>query len=185
MAPGNDPKRRLRIYTTGGIALLGPDGMVVGERAFAGRQARRVFIRLASIHEPIPQEDLADDLWATAWPAAWQIALRALVSKLRATLAQAGASGAITSRDGSYELRLPAGAWLDLDAAADAIHLAETNLRGGALADACGWALAARAIAARSLLPGEEAEWLDDLRRRLGDVRLRALECLAEIWLAN
>jgi DNA-binding SARP family transcriptional activator len=30
--------------------------------------------------------------------------------------------------------------------------------------------------ASRSLLPGEEAAWLDDERRRLDDLRLRALE---------
>jgi SARP family transcriptional regulator, regulator of embCAB operon len=180
-----DRDRRLRIYTTGGIALRAADGTVVGERAFAGRQGRRLFVRLVAIHEPVPPEDLADDLWDTAWPAAWQVALRALVSKLRSTLAAVGATDAITSRDGTYELRLPAGAWLDIDAAADAIHHAETSLRGGSLADACGWALAARAIATRPLLPREEAEWLDALRRRLVDIRLRALECLAETWLAN
>ena len=178
-------EQRLRIYLAGGIALRAPDGTVVGERAFAGRQARRLFVRLATIHGPVPREDLADDLWGTAWPGAWQIALRALVSKLRTTLARVGASPAITSRDGTYEFRLPEGAWLDIDAAAHAIHAAETSLRDGDLAAACGWALASRAIASRPLLPGEEAEWLDDLRSKLVDVRLRSLECLGEIWLAN
>ena len=185
LAPSVGPERRLRVFVAGGIALRAADGTVVGERAFAGRQARRLFVRLAASHGPIAQEDLADDLWGTDWPPAWAVALRALVSKLRATLAAAGVSGGIVSRDGAYELRLPGDAWLDLDAAADAIHRAETSLHGGSLADACGWALAARAIATRPLLPGEDGDWLDDLRLRLADVRLRALECLGEIWLAN
>ena len=179
------PERRLRVYLAGGIALQGPEGAVIGERAFAGRQARRLFVRLATIHGPVPQEDLADFLWGAGWPAAWQVALRALVSKLRTTLAQVHASPTIASRDGTYELRLPADAWLDIDAAADAIHRAETSLNSGDPAGACGWALASRAISSRPLLSGEESEWLDDLRLWLGDVRLRSLECLGEIWLSS
>jgi len=177
--------RQLRVYLAGGIALTGPSGAVVDERAFAGRQVRRIFVRLVAIHEPVPQEDLADDLWGTAWPPAWQIALRALLSKVRATLGRVGTADALISHGGAYELRLPAGAWLDTDAASQAIHRAETSLADGDRPTACGWALAARAIASRSLLPSEEGEWLDDLRRRLVDVRLRALECLGEIWLAQ
>ena len=56
-------------------------------------------------------------------------------------------------------------------------------MSAGDMSGACGWALAARAIATRSLLPGDEAEWLDELRRRLADIRLRSLECLAEVWI--
>ena len=128
---------RLRLYLAGGIAAVGANGVVISERAFPGRQIRRMLVRLAAIHEPVPQEDLADDLWGPSWPPAWQVALRALVSKLRAILSTVG-SGAIVSRDGAYELRLPARSWVDADAAIDAIHRAETSLRAGALADACG-----------------------------------------------
>jgi DNA-binding SARP family transcriptional activator len=35
-------------------------------------------------------------------------------------------------------------------------------------------------IARRELLPGEDAPWIDDERRGLGDIQLRALECIAE-----
>jgi DNA-binding SARP family transcriptional activator len=185
LAPAAQIPKPLRIYLAGGIALIGPNGRVVDERAFAGRQVRRIFVRLAAIHEPVPQADLADDLWGTAWPAAWRVALRALLSKVRTTLGSVGAAAALVSRGGAYELRLPADAWLDTDAAGQAIHRAETSLADGDRAAACGWALAARAIASRPLLPGEEGEWLDEIRRRLDDVRLRALECLGEVWLAD
>jgi SARP family transcriptional regulator, regulator of embCAB operon len=164
---------------------MGANGVVFSERAFAGRQNRRILVRLAAIHEPVPQEDLADDLWGTDWPPAWQVALRALLSKLRTTLGRVGAADAVVSRGGTYELRLPADAWLDTDAASETIHRAEIALADGDRGAACGWALAARAIASRSLLPGEEGEWLDDIRRRLDDVRLRSLECLGEIWLSK
>jgi len=173
------------VYLAGGIAVRGADGTTVGEHAFAGRQARRLFVRLAAIHEPVAHADLADDLWGTDWPGAWEVSLRALISKLRGTLAPVGVAGALSSLDGAYALRLPVGAWVDLDAAPDAMHRAEAAFAADDLGGACGWGLAARAIASRPLLPGEDAEWLDELRRRLGDVRLRALECLGEVWLAR
>lgn len=173
----------LRVYVAGGIAVRGPDGAVVGERAFPGRLGRRLFVRLAAIHEPVGEEELADALWGDDRPAAWSVSLRALVSKIRSVLARAGVRNAIVCRDGTYVLRLPVGTWLDIDEARGAIHRAERARSIGDLADACGWALAARAIASRSLLPGEDAPWIDRVRMSLADVRLRALECLGEIWI--
>jgi DNA-binding SARP family transcriptional activator len=173
----------IRVYLAGGVAIATPDGHVIGEGAFRGRQGRRLFARLATARGPLAAEVLADDLWDTAWPDSWDVALRAVVSKLRSTLRAAGAADAIVARDGTYELRLGPDAWLDVEAAADAIHRAEHHLADGDADAACGWALAARAIASRDLLPGEEADWLDDLRRRLTDIRLRSLAALGEIWL--
>jgi hypothetical protein len=65
LAPQSElgPQRRLRIYLAGGIVLQGRDGESVRDRDLAGRQGRRLFVRLASRHVPFPQEDLADDLW--------------------------------------------------------------------------------------------------------------------------
>jgi DNA-binding SARP family transcriptional activator len=185
LASDEDPASALRVYLAGGIAVHGPTGTTVGERAFAGRQGRRLFVRLAAIHEPVPSVDLADDLWGPDWPNGWQVALRALVSKLRATLAKVGAADVITSSSGTYGAVFPGGTFLDLDAAGDSIHRAEAALTAGDHAGAASAALVARAIASRALLPGEEGEWLEVLRARLGDVRLRALECLGEVWIAR
>jgi SARP family transcriptional regulator, regulator of embCAB operon len=175
----------LRIYLAGGIALRGSDGRTITEHDLAGRQARRVFVRLAAIHEPIPHVELADDLWETEWPPAWDVALRALISKLRAALASVGAPGALTSGGGAYAMHLPAGTWLDLDAAGAAIHGAETARSAGDLAAAGAAALIARSISSRPLLPGDEAEWLETLRAKLADIRQRSLECLGEVWIAR
>ncbi|MGH2967271.1 MAG: AfsR/SARP family transcriptional regulator [Solirubrobacterales bacterium] len=157
--------------------------MTITERDLAGRQGRRLLVRLAAIHEAVPHVELADDLWGTDWPAAWDVAVRALVSKLRSTLVRVGAPGVLTSGGGAYAMHMPAGSWLDLDAASESIHRSETALAAGDHSGAGADALAARAIASRPLLPGEESPWLDVLRGRLDDVRLRALECLAEIWI--
>lgn len=185
LASLGEPRAGLRIYIAGGIALHGTNGTTLGEAAFAGRQARRVFVRLAAIHEPLPSADMADDLWGTEWPQAWQVALRSLISKLRGTLARVDAAEILTSAHGAYALALPGDAWLDLDAAAAAIHRAEAALAAGDHRDAGSAALIARSIASRPLLPGEEAEWLDLLRARLADIRLRALECLGDVWIAR
>jgi DNA-binding SARP family transcriptional activator len=173
----------VRVYLAGGIALRGANGATVGEHDIAGRQARLLLVRMAAIHEPAPHVELADDLWGPAWPPAWDVALRALVSKLRGLLARVGAPGSLVSGSGAYALHLPAGSWLDLDAAAAGIHRAETALADGNVSEAAGWALAARAISSRPLLPGEEAEWLERLRRHLAEIRLRSLEALAEVWI--
>ena len=100
-ATGEQP---LRIYLAGGVAIATAAGRVVGERAFPGRQGRRLFARLASSHRALRAEDLADDLWQADWPEGWSVALRAIVSKLRATLRAAGAADTIVARDGTYEL---------------------------------------------------------------------------------
>jgi len=185
LAAEDTTPRGVRIYLAGGIVALGPNGAMVGERAFAGRQGRRLFVRLAVIHEPVSTADLADDLWGPAWPPGWQVALRALISKLRTTLARVGAAAALDSAGGTYALRLPGGTWLDVDEAAEAVHRAETELAAGDAAASAASALIARSIASRSVLPGEEGEWLDVLRGRLADVRLRALECLGAAWIAR
>lgn len=181
----DDRQTPIRIYLAGGVALHGRRGNTVGEHAFVGRQARRLFVRLTAIHEAVPSVELADDLWGVEWPPAWQTALRSLVSKLRATLAQVDAAGWISSVNGTYAIEVPAAAWLDLDAAGEAIHRGESALAAGDHSEAAAAALVARSITSRTLLPGEEGEWLDLLRARLAQVRLRALECLGEAWIAR
>ena len=101
-------------------------------------------------------------------------------------LARSGINGAeIIAASGTYKLELPADTWVDLDAAADAIHRAETAQARGQLDEACGWALAARAIGSRPLLPGIDGAWLERERARLGETLLRALACLGEVWIAS
>jgi DNA-binding SARP family transcriptional activator len=183
---GGVPRPQTRIYLAGGLALEGPDGSVP-EEAFPGRQGRLCFARLAAQHgRPVAVDELANELWLGELPAAWETALRAIVSKLRTLLARSGVHDAeIVAVSGAYRLDLPADAWLDIDAAADAIHRAETAAGRGEPDSAAGWALGARAIAARPLLPGLESPWLERQRERLTDILLRALTCLAEIWLAK
>lgn len=177
----------VRLFLAGRVALVGPGGLI-DERRFPGRQGRVMFARLAIERDrAVPREQLAEALWGERPPRAWEPGLRAIASKLRVLLHAAGVPGSetLSSALGCYQLTLPAGAWVDLEAAADALHRAETALRAGDPSAACGWALGARAIASRSLLPGEDGRWLDRERTKLADLRLRALDCLAEVWIAQ
>jgi pentatricopeptide repeat protein len=75
---------------------------------------------------------------------------------------------------------LPDGAFVDVEAALDGLHRAESHVAAGEWADAWGPAGIAYHVASRSLLQGYDQPWLDEWRRRLDDVRLRGLECFAE-----
>ena len=175
----------IRVYLAGTLCLE-RGAVLVAERRFPGRQGRLAFAMLAGERDrALSKEELADELWGEAPPRAWDVALRALVSKLRSVLAEVGLDGqtALPQAFGCYQLRLPAGSWVDLEAAADAIHRAETALRDGDLDAANGWALPASQIARRPLLPGEQGAWVDRRRAQLAEIRVRALECRAAVLL--
>ncbi len=100
--------------------------------------------------------------------------LSVLLSKLRAvvgTVVLAGRS--------ELELVLAPDAFVDVEAAFEGIHRADTHAARGEWAEAWGPAGVAYHVASRPLLQGHDLPWIDDWRRRLGDVRLRGLECLA------
>ena len=180
------PAGPLRIYLAGHVALERGD-VLVPERRLPGRQGRLVFALLAAERgEALSNDGVADIVWNGAPPRAWDTALRAIMSKLRGVMAEAGLDDAVAieSAFGCYQLRLPADTWIDLEAAGEAVHHAETELRAGNLAAANGEALIAAAIARRPFLAGDDGEWVEQRRSMLHDVRVRALSCRAEVALA-
>jgi SARP family transcriptional regulator, regulator of embCAB operon len=100
--------------------------------------------------------------------------LSVLLSKLRAVVG----SEVLTGRS-EIELVLTRDAFVDVEAAFEGIHRAETHTARGEWAEAWGPAGVAYHVASRPLLQGHDVPWLDEWRRRLDDVRLRGLECLA------
>lgn len=107
------------------------------------------------------------------------------MSKLRGLMAESGFDAvAIENAFGCYQLRLPADTWIDLEAAARAVHDAETELRAGNFAAANGEALVAAAISRRPFLTGEDGEWVEQRRAKLREIRVRALSCRAEVAIA-
>jgi len=160
------------------IQICGP--LVVerdGERLEArlpGRQGRLAFTYLiVHRHHHVSRDELADALWPDGALPAVDARLNPLLSKLRRTLGADALEGRSTLR-----LQLPQ-AWVDLEAAVEAVHRAESSVAQGDWVRAWGPSQVALFVAERDVLPGEDALWLDEIRRHLADVRIRALDCYA------
>jgi len=101
--------------------------------------------------------------------------LSVLLSKLRSVIGQELLAGR-----SEIELVLPRDAFVDVEAAREALHRAESHVAAAEWAEAWGPAGVAYHVARRPLLQGADRPWLDEWRRRLEDVHLRGLECFAE-----
>ena len=134
----------------------------------------------------MPRDELAEAIWGEKLPATWEKALRVLMTKLRRLLEECGIDGStgLTSASGYYTLSLPPDTWIDVRAAARALEQAETALTAGDLDDARAQAETAVTLCRPTFLPGEEGPWVEEQRRDLRDVLLRALECLRDASLA-
>ena len=179
--------QQLKVFLAGRVAVEA-DGVIIEEQRFPGRQGRLLFAYLVSEQDrPVPRDELAEVLWGDAPPATWEKALTVLVSKLRNLLAESGLdrATALTSAFGCYRLRLPAAAWVDVIAAADAVREAEAALIEGEVEKAKALATEASSLAQLSFLPGEDSAWVDEKRRELAAIVPRALICLAEACLRS
>ena len=176
----------VRVYLTGELCVEA-GGTLIRSDAFPGRQGRVAFAYLVTDHDrAVSRDTLIDLVWPERAPRAHEVALSALMSKLRNLLTVAGLSRAsLETTARGYRLNLPAGAWVDTDAAAEAVHAAEAALRSERHQAAYGPAVVANAILRRAFLPGDEGTWIEDRRAQLLRYRLRALDCLAEIHAWN
>jgi DNA-binding SARP family transcriptional activator len=80
-------------------------------------------------------------------------------------------------------LRLPHDAWIDVEAAEEAIHRAEAAVAQEEWARAWGPSLVALFTARRGFLPRNDLPWAEEYRRRLEEIRIAALECYAAVGL--
>jgi SARP family transcriptional regulator, regulator of embCAB operon len=176
----------LRIYLTGQPCLFTARTLIRADR-LPRRQGRLAFALLVGERSrSVPRGELADALWPDGPPPAAEIALSALASKLRALLMEAGAGrDAISVADSCYHVALPAGTWIDVEAAHASVHEAEAALRAGVRGAAYGPAAVAAAILRRPFLPGIEGDWVEQRREGLRGLLLRGLDVLAEVHAAN
>ena len=99
-----------------------------------------------------------DELVEALWPSGQDLGLAPLLSKLRRVVPLDGLRPAVG------EL------WVDIEAAAAAVHRAESSLALGDPHAAWGPSQVAMFVAARPFLAGEEAPWIDVERLRLGEL---------------
>ncbi len=142
------------------------------ESELAGRQGRLLFAHLALNRTRASSRDaLLGALWPEDAPRAADTALAALLSKLRRVVGAAHLVGRSEVR-----LILPEGATVDVEVAREAIHHAESALSAEDWPRAWAAAQTALFIARRGLLPGVEAEWVEEGRRDVASLEVRALE---------
>ena len=178
---------QLRVFLAGRVAVE-TNGHVVDEARFPGRQGRLFFAYLvAERGRAVPRDELAEALWESAPPATWEKALTVIASKLRGVLTDSGLDGAtaLTGAFGCYRLELPEGTWVDVLAAESAAADAEGALAAGELRTARAEGALAASLTQQPLLPGDDGAWVEEKRRELTEVRLRALNVLADACLRS
>jgi DNA-binding SARP family transcriptional activator len=135
------------------------------EAALPGRQGRLLFAYLVVNRlRPVTRDELVEALW----PGGRDGGLAPLLSKLRR----------VAPVDGTA-LVLPADIWVDIEAATEAAHRAESAVARGAWAEAWGPARVAIHTGKRGFFAGEDLPWVEEVRRRLAEVTVRGLECAA------
>jgi DNA-binding SARP family transcriptional activator len=169
--------RPTRIQICGRLAVE-LEGREVTPKLPSG-QARLLFTYLTVTRAlPSSREKLIEALWPYRQPAGADAALSALLSRLRGALGNDVLCGR-----GEIHLQLAPDAWIDLEAAEEAIHRAEAAVAQHDWARGWGPSLIAMFTARRGFLPNEDLPWADEYRLRLAEIHVAALECYAAVAL--
>jgi SARP family transcriptional regulator, regulator of embCAB operon len=166
-----------RVQVCGRLAVeLG--GRELTDKLPAGQAQVLVTYLTVTRARPSGRDELIEALWPDRVPAGADTALSALLSRLRSVL---GAD--VLCGRSEIHLRLPQDAWVDLEAAEEAIHRAEAAVTQGDWARGWGPSLVALFTARRGFLPRKDLPWAEVHRRRLEEIHTAALECYAAVGL--
>ena len=166
-------------WTTARVQLCGRFAVDINgsriEDTLPGRRGRVLFAYLVlNRGREVPRDELLMAGWGEEAPIEVGNALSVLLSKLRHGLGADRLRGRT-----AIELLLPQATFVDVEAALEGAHRAESAIAEERWAQAWGPAGIAYHVATRPFLTGLEAPWIDQWRRRLEEVRLRGLECFA------
>lgn len=159
-----------RIQVCGRLAVE-LDG-VRREQVLPGPQGALFFALLVVRRD---QETTRDAVTAELWPDdadRHEAALNALVSRVRRVVPCRAAAGTL-------RLELPASAWVDVEAARDAIHRAESAVAQQQWQRAWSAAQTSLFVARRGFVLGGSGSWATALRHELGLLHQRSLEAYA------
>jgi SARP family transcriptional regulator, regulator of embCAB operon len=146
------------------------------EDALPGAKGRLLFAYLALNRDRrIGRDQLLTAVYGDEASPDQHPSLSVLLSKLRSVIGQELVSGR-----SEIELVLPPEAFVDVEAAREALHRAESHVAAGEWAESWGPAGVAYHVARRPLLQDLDRPWLDEWRRRLEEIEVRGLECFAE-----
>jgi SARP family transcriptional regulator, regulator of embCAB operon len=163
------------------VQLCGPlvirlNGVDVA-RSIRGAQSRIVLAYLLlNRTRHVTRSELAEVLWGPAPPREYAVAIRALVSKLRAALKPTGAD---VQPGDTLRLQVTRDPRVDVEAAVQALHDAQSAVAREE--DVRAWIAShiALNVSSRTFLEGDEGSWVAERRAALQEVRLRALEALS------
>ena len=166
-------------WTTARVQLCGRFAVGINgsriEHMLPGRRGRVLFAYLVlNRGREVPRDELLMAGWGEEAAIEAGNALSVLLSKLRHGLGADRLRGRT-----AVELLLPQATFVDVEAALEGAHRAESAIAEERWAQAWGPAGIAYHVATRPFLTGLEAPWIDQWRRRLEEVRLRGLECFA------
>jgi SARP family transcriptional regulator, regulator of embCAB operon len=157
-----------------GRLIVRSDGVEL-EGRLAGTQGRLAFAWLVcNRHRAAEREELERAIWGEEPPAASGPAMRALLSKLRSVI-----GGDAIPPAGPLRLTLGAGASVDVEVAARAIHDAESAIARREWERAWIASQTAMNVTRRVFLIGHEGAWVEERRSELGSVYTRGLTTLA------
>lgn len=167
----------MRIELVGTVGVRNDAGTdVVAGQELGGRRARVALTALALARAPVPAQRLAEIIWGDDLPATWQVAVRGVVGGLRSACSRLGAGqqDVVVTVPPGY--RIAPGVAIDVDLAADAVRRATELQTQGRHRGALDLAEPVAAMTGRSLLAGEDGDWLEPHRRAVDSLALRALE---------
>ena len=170
MAPAGETRIQLC-----GRFVVRLDGRRV-EDALAGAKGQVLFAYLVlNRFRRISRDELLDAVYGEEAMPDHHPRLSVLLSKLRRLVGPEVLAGR-----SQIDVVLPPTAFVDVEAALDGLHRAESHVAQPASGRKPGAPPGiAYHVASRPLLQGHDRPWLDEWRGRLDDVRVRGLECLA------
>ena len=144
------------------------------EHQLGGRQSREVVAFLV-VHRRrmVSRDELLAVLWPDA-PAGAAASLNTLLSRIRRALGHERIAGRSALR-----LSLPPDAWIDIEVAERSVHEAESLVAQRNFLRAWAPARVALRTTNRGFLPDVKAEWTEEWRRYVDNLRLGALEAMA------